>query len=478
MFSQNQKGLKDPQFADLLQEHRDHARHMYHSASEVNFYMCCNDNPCAECTDVIKKRQEKQPGWSPRKVLRLLEWNNYRLPHAELIDEALYPPLPPAPALAADAPVVNPVDDATRPAETGIRRRLAQASAGMAAALAEEEYLRADAHKQQRDALISQLSGLREQAVAPKSARYVAPPTERQSPWACRAAEFEFRHNWAYKSWTDLWSQQRPQTVVRIPIPLETTSRERLLVCDCGQYVAKTMTELNRHVTTAHGRPPKVMAVAAPPPTAGILEGYSAVGCVPVIRSAKRRRVAAGVACAEGMAEEDFGLEDMDLAEDLDPDGIEEMVVEADLAAAGAGAAADEMAPEPLPVAAGIDAPVPTAAEALSAAAEALPPAAEAFPVGAEAGADFAKHAPRLIVEPRKDLAWFWTAGATGKTHFIAHGRRQNVPVCFHASGTQIRNTQSEGKGLEEVIATSARVCDRCFAVLPERLRKLLVDSL
>ena len=112
MLSQtNQKGLKDPQFADLLLEHRDHARHMCKTPSEVSFYMCCNDNPCAECTDVIKKRQEKQPGWHPRKVLRLLEWNNFRLPHTELADEALYPPLPPAPAPAADAPVVDAGDN-------------------------------------------------------------------------------------------------------------------------------------------------------------------------------------------------------------------------------------------------------------------------------------------------------------------------------------------------------------------------------
>ena len=327
--------------------------------------------------------------------------------------------------------------------------------------------------------MISQLSGLQEQAVAPKPPRYVALPTEKRSPWACRAAETEWRHNWAYKSWTDFWSQQRPQTVVRIPIPGETTSRERVLVCDCGQYVAKTMAELNRHVATAHGRPPKVMAVAAPPPpAAGILEGYSAVGCVPVIRPAKRRKVAGGEACAGGVAEEDHDAEDMGLAEDLDPDGIEDMEVEADLAVAEAVAAADEIAAEALPAAAVIDAPIPAGAEALPAAAGALPAAAGIGAAAIEESPPVAGHAPRTVVEPRKDLAWFWTAGAAGKLHFIAFGRRQNVPVCLHASGTRITNTQSEGKGLESAIATSALVCDRCFAVLPELLRKRLADSL
>ena len=95
-----------PRFDKIRAEALDFGAHLEKTPSCFIFKACTTADPFAQCSKMIKARQEEDPAWLPSKDLRHLAWNNYRLPFPEMKNPDVLPavdeqvPAAPAPVAA------------------------------------------------------------------------------------------------------------------------------------------------------------------------------------------------------------------------------------------------------------------------------------------------------------------------------------------------------------------------------------------
>ena len=311
------RALHQPRFERIRAEAADFHAHMMKTPSFVQFRMCCSANPCAQCLDVLQHRQNVDPSWHPTRVLRLLQWNDFWFPIAELRDTSLYPKDDSAtPSGARDAgassfasssssaigaPAASVQDvassskdkkvapsaevhgekDVPHPAEDNLRLRLKKAADAMAAAGEAEDFMQAHLHKVEKEKLAIELATLLATMTTAAPPRAIALLTKKGDPWATPGER-------AYKTFDDFCRGQRAQHCIRVPVDGSSRRLEQVLPCSRCRSIFKTPAERGRHLSHAH---PK-LAHAQDPHTKGPLApglgAYSVKGLPPVIPQRRR----------------------------------------------------------------------------------------------------------------------------------------------------------------------------------------------
>ena len=183
------RAMNQDRFAKIKAEAADFAAHMEKTPSFLQFRMCCNENPCAECIRSMDVRKRSSPGWNPQTSLRLLRWNDYWFPCPELKDEKLIEQhCPPSdePDLPRDdnEDASRPAGDVHRPAEEEPRKRLAEIESEMQHAIAQENFMAAHALKIEKTNLSQTLHNICKQTWPARPLRVCALPTTSSDPWA------------------------------------------------------------------------------------------------------------------------------------------------------------------------------------------------------------------------------------------------------------------------------------------------------
>ena len=302
------KSILRPELQAIRAEFQDIYMHMTKGPSCIKLEMCAHDNPCSECLKVIEARRlSDQPEWHPKKVLRLLAWNDFRIPHPELREEKLVP--------AEDGGKADEAEFKTEttetPAERALREKIEATDKLVREAVEREAFQEAALGKVNREHAEQELQALRHKS-ASRPAAVHSLPTTRKDEWSIMGPN-------PYKNWTEMSSSGRKQTHWWIPCK-PNSQFDRVLACSKCRYVSKTQAEADRHNLLAH-TPIREIKKGGPSvaltPMKHVLGEYTVGGLEPkCAKKAKKSTAPEAVhELVDGPAEDEEGKMDLDFDE-------------------------------------------------------------------------------------------------------------------------------------------------------------------
>lgn len=289
------KGLEA--YADVKEEAIDIFKHLEKSPSRLQYVMCTGPHPCTKCELAISRKRclLQNPHWTPASALRLLAFNQYRLPYPTpkpniyvqmrtRVQEGLNCQQGSEPQEESAVPAPAPSTQELSPSSF----RIQELVESIDLAVKHEDYLRAQQLKMEKDKVLSDEAAWQNVSRPPVVHTVI---THRDDVWACRGPDGQS----PFLSWAELRQLAARQTEVFIPVSSASKRERQVWVCEKSgcRYSAKTPTELGRHVLHCHScsSPAAVSPSLAPAPP--MPSTVSVLGKLPRSRPDKKRSLAA-----------------------------------------------------------------------------------------------------------------------------------------------------------------------------------------